>query len=151
MADDYTEDCCVQVKDFVNEPIYDVVGDDFSSTKRASDGNAKIGVKDDGDDVVFFSVGYNDDYFNTRDVDDNDKALANKISDLNVFVAVVEDCDSHDDPSQNEGANFDVTKVEDLVDNDKVDVFDPVHEGCDEPDQTHRYSWFKGCYTINFH
>jgi len=146
LVDDYTENCGgFQVKDFVNKPIYDVVGDDVSSTKRTYDGDPKIGVKDDGfndvkndgfDDVVSNAENI-DDYFNTQDVDDNDKAVANKIDDVNVFVAVVEDCDSHDDPSQDEGASFDVTKVDDLVDNvNPLDVFSnvfsPVDDGCEE-------------------
>ncbi|KAL9811793.1 hypothetical protein AtNW77_Chr5g0113351 [Arabidopsis thaliana] len=146
LVDDYTENCGgFQVKDFVNKPISDVVGDDVSSTKRTYDGDPKIGVKDDGfndvkndgfDDVVSNAENI-DDYFNTQDVDDNDKAVANKIDDVNVFVAVVEDCDSHDDPSQDEGASFDVTKVSDLVDNvNPIDVFSnvfsPVDDGCEE-------------------
>ncbi|KAL9280919.1 hypothetical protein AtEden1_Chr5g0112651 [Arabidopsis thaliana] len=146
LVDGYTENCGgFQVKDFVNKPISDVVGDDVSSTKRTYDGDPKIGVKDDGfndvkndgfDDVVSNAENI-DDYFNTQDVDDNDKAVANKIDDVNVFVAVVEDCDSHDDPSQDEGASFDVTKVGDLVDNvNPLDVFSnvfsPVDDGCEE-------------------
>ncbi|CAD5332913.1 unnamed protein product [Arabidopsis thaliana] len=94
-------------------------------------------VKNDGFDDVVSNAENIDDYFNTQDVDNNDKAVANKIDNVNVFIAVVEDCDSHDDPSQDEGASFDVTKVSDLVDNvNTIDVFSnvfsPVDDGCEE-------------------
>ncbi|KAG7580189.1 Retrotransposon gag domain [Arabidopsis suecica] len=121
------EDLNFDIKDNEDGDVVDVADNDDVEAKE----DDVMDLEND-DIIVYIETG--DDFVNT-DVNDEDSTLANRINVSNVFAAIFEDCDSQDDPRQDEGSSFDVTKVGDLVDNVNPivvfsDGFSPVHDGC---------------------